>query len=235
MAADGSTLLADHVEPQSFWLEVEDPPPAAQVLARHGQDVPPAGRAAAPAQQRLGHGQDAFLGPVSPHWTALPERPQPSTARRCEEWSGRAVVLGATAAFLAAGNSAALLGELEPSLQQILMTALWVEAVVAVVCLVGVQSRDPGVIQRSEQRCLPVPAGPVNIALLAGLPLEVSRPESCSTLRTACGTSTIPAPTASTACAAWCGAAGRRRRTTAPSAKGASATSTTTVACSVGA
>lgn len=103
------------------------------------------------------------------HWTALPALPEP---RRDilfqEERKSRIVVPALVVICLVGVHASVFLGRMSLLWIWLFLVAAWVEAAVALVCLRGVLRADPGVIQRSVERCSPVPEGPVRELLLEG-------------------------------------------------------------------
>ena len=90
--------------------------------------------------------------------SALPPLPKPDPIRSREELGGIALVLSVVTGLAVCTHAAALIARREPALLWAALHALiGVEAVVAVGCLAGLMLSDPGVVERSEQTCLPLP------------------------------------------------------------------------------
>ena len=98
------------------------------------------------------------LGP-EPDWRELPPLPEPDTVRQRQQAAGGCLlVLGLTAAFVIATHLSVALGAMSPALPRVFLTLIYAEAAVALYCLNGLLCGDPGVIERSAEVCLPVPA-----------------------------------------------------------------------------
>lgn len=106
---------------------------------------------------------------VGLHWTVLPALTTPNLpAMRAQATAGCALVLGIVVACVSATHTAMALGDFEGPLLFLFLGTVWTAALVAVVCLSGLMFGDPGVIARSEERCMPVPNGPIREQLLTG-------------------------------------------------------------------
>lgn len=92
------------------------------------------------------------------HWSALPPLPEPQhDLKRAQARKGRMFVASCIAVCLV-GNAICIRSvELSLPWMVLVLSLLWSDAIVALVCLRGVQCADPGAIQRSEERCSPVP------------------------------------------------------------------------------
>ena len=124
-----------------------------------------------PGDVEVGEGRHARL-----HWQALPALPAPSLHEmRAQAAGGCTTVMSIIAACTGGTHAAVSLGALDDPFAPLLLALVWTWALGALGCLLGLLFGDPGVIQRSEARCSPVPAGPIRDALLAGRsPSEVS-------------------------------------------------------------
>ena len=88
------------------------------------------------------------------HWSALPPLPEPRyDKQRQESCAGCSLVIGIITACLAATHGSVALGDMPASFQPYFLAAIWTEALIAFVCLLGLMYSDPGVIQRCEDRC----------------------------------------------------------------------------------
>ena len=114
----------------------------------------------------------AAAGAASLLWTALPPLPEPrADVMRSQARGGTALVLGVIAACIAATHTAAAMEDgLEPPMPALFLVAVYAEAAVAIVCLLGLMRGDPGVIQRSAERCTPIPSDVASL-LATGSPL----------------------------------------------------------------
>jgi len=91
-------------------------------------------------------------------WNNLPPLPMPQyDVMRSQSRKGRLFVTACVATGLSVIHASVILGGLSLPVSQIILLAAWTEAVVALFCLVQVQRLDPGVIERSEERCSPLP------------------------------------------------------------------------------
>jgi len=104
--------------------------------------------------------------------SALPAMPPPRLrTMRTEAAGGCTTVLAIIALCLGGTHWSVLgLGEMENPLPPLFLCAIWAEALIACLCLVGLMFGDPGVVARSESRCWPVPDR-VSRLLRAGFPI----------------------------------------------------------------
>ena len=129
----------------------------------------PGGTLPLPAQDGTKLQEDAAL-----HWTLLPPLPQPLRDRmRSQAAVGCSLV--STIIFLCVfGTHKSLAdGNADAAVKQGFLVSVWAESAVAFACLLVVMFGDAGVIKRSEERCTPVPEGPLRDALLARRPLPL--------------------------------------------------------------
>ncbi|CAE8590375.1 unnamed protein product [Polarella glacialis] len=103
----------------------------------------------------------------------LPLLPKPDlTAMRTEGLTGCTLVCGLIAGCLTGTHTGASMmrGFVAPWLPAAFLVLIYLEAMVALLCLLGLMLGDPGVVERSEQTCLPIPAA-VAECLQAGKPM----------------------------------------------------------------
>eukprot|EP00929_Paragymnodinium_shiwhaense_P098363 TRINITY_DN59841_c0_g1_i1.p1 TRINITY_DN59841_c0_g1~~TRINITY_DN59841_c0_g1_i1.p1 ORF type:complete len:314 (+),score=20.76 TRINITY_DN59841_c0_g1_i1:214-1155(+) len=99
----------------------------------------------------------------------LPERNQ--SVRLSQAVGGCMLVLGIVGTCIAVMQSVAVLAtDLPEALRWLLLSLVYAEAGVAVICLIGLMVRDPGEVRRSLATCLPIPPA-VQEKLDAGQPL----------------------------------------------------------------
>ena len=153
----------------SMELEMSAMPDIAMTAVLHASPHPPdPAHTADRAEQEMPVTHTAGL-----HWTVLPALMAPNlNAMRAQATGGSALVLGVIAACVSATHTAVALGNVEGPLLFLLVGAVWSAAVVALVCLAGLMFGDPGVIARSEERCMPVPDGPIREQLMVGQTLS---------------------------------------------------------------
>lgn len=107
------------------------------------------------------------MNSVKLDWTLLPPQPRPRyDVVRLECLSGWAVVVTCSVVAVVIVDATVVLSELQESFQVVLCAAIRAETCLALLCLLGVQCASPGIIQRSEERCLPVPEGAIRGAIL---------------------------------------------------------------------
>jgi len=117
--------------------------------------------------ERLEEGLQATL-----EWTAYPALPTPNlTEMRGQATAGCTTVICIVALCVGATHGAVALGELDGVLPPLFLGAVWAAAGVALFCLAGLMFGNPGVIERSQERCTPLPDGPVRQRVLAGQPI----------------------------------------------------------------
>lgn len=90
---------------------------------------------------------------------ALPPMPTPDyKARRQQSTCGIAVVLGNILFFLGVTNAAVWPDGFDASSRWICLWLIYGEAIVALVCLAGLLFGDPGVVRRTKDTTMPLPA-----------------------------------------------------------------------------
>lgn len=104
----------------------------------------------------------------------LPPLPEPNRwEMRSESACGCGLVLGLIAVLVTATRhmTAKIAGHVNEAVRSTLFYAIHVEAILAMVCLLGLMWGDGGVVQRSRRTCFPVPPA-VLAALQAGSSLD---------------------------------------------------------------
>jgi len=103
------------------------------------------------------------------HYTGLPKLPPPRhDLMRAQFRKGCVIVTSCIAAALFVSHASVFFSEIDELLKSILLSTVWAEAGAAIFCLMMIKRVDPGVMQRGERRCTPVPVGPVQDMLLEG-------------------------------------------------------------------
>lgn len=88
----------------------------------------------------------------------LPPLPTPDYARQyVERARGCALVLSLILIFVSATTSILQAAQLNATFTWSCCGLIWAEAVVALVCLAGIQLGDPGELKRTRETCLPIP------------------------------------------------------------------------------
>jgi hypothetical protein len=110
---------------------------------------------AAAAEVLDGHAHGRADLPLS----ALPAMPPPRLMSMRTEAAGGCTTVLAIIGVCVGGThwSVLVLGKMDNALPPLFLSAIWAEALVAVLCLAGLMFGDPGVVERSELRCLPMP------------------------------------------------------------------------------
>lgn len=110
-------------------------------------------------------GKDAEQPMLDSNWEALlPPLPQPDGAMRTEEAAGMALVTVIVCACISGTHLGVWLMDFgDPShwislLATRLKILVYSEAALAFLCLAGLMFADPGVVKRSRETCLPLPA-----------------------------------------------------------------------------
>jgi hypothetical protein len=104
------------------------------------------------------------------HWTALPPMPSRHKGEMRSQACGGITVVMAIIAMCVGGTHFFTSG-MEGTPFFVLSVAVWAEAAVALLCLLGLMYGDPGELKRSEANCMPVPDGQIKDLLLRGQPL----------------------------------------------------------------
>ena len=137
-----------------------------------------------PGQQGPVHSPASGVAQLHPaqdlHWTNLPALPAPKLSdMRMQAAGGCITVISIIAVCISATHISAALGKMDLTLSYILFALIWAESALAFFCFLRLIYSDPGVIQRSEERCTPLPGGALREALLAGepIPADVSNSE----------------------------------------------------------
>ena len=91
--------------------------------------------------------------------SALPAMPPPRLMSMRTEAAGGCTTVLAIIGVCVGGThwSVLVLGKMGNPLPPLFLSAIWAEALVAFLCLAGLMFGDPGVVERSELRCLPMP------------------------------------------------------------------------------
>jgi len=91
--------------------------------------------------------------------SALPAMPPPRLmSMRTEAACGCTTVLAIIGVCVGGTHwSVLVLGKMDNPFPPLFLSAIWAEALVALLCLAGLMFGDPGVVERSELRCLPMP------------------------------------------------------------------------------
>jgi len=127
--------------------------------------------ALAPEGQREAERLEEGL-PATLDWTEYPALPTPNLSEmRGQATAGCTTVVCIIAMCVGATHGAVAMGKLDGALPPLFLGAVWAAAGVALFCLAGLMFGNPGVIQRSQERCTPLPDGPVRERLLAGQPI----------------------------------------------------------------
>ena len=156
-------------------MEMTELAGAQQQVAQHTTDAIAGVAPAAPPREEQRQQQAERLEEglqTSVHWSAYPAMPTPQLAEmRGQSMAGSATVLTITAVLVGATHAAVALGELDGFQPSLFLGAIWGAASVALLCLLGLMFGDPGVIERCEERCTPLPDGAVRERILSGQPI----------------------------------------------------------------
>eukprot|EP00434_Breviolum_minutum_P043668 symbB.v1.2.038938.t1/scaffold6249.1/size19653/4 len=88
----------------------------------------------------------------------LPPLPSPlRKVQRRQEMLGCALVLSITTFLVGATHAVSCIEELSFTFVWTCRGCIYAEAVLAVLCLIGLMLADPGIVQRSTETCLPMP------------------------------------------------------------------------------
>ncbi|KAL1504467.1 hypothetical protein AB1Y20_010872 [Prymnesium parvum] len=101
----------------------------------------------------------------------LPPMPPPERCEQCAESScGVTLVLALICVFVGLTQAAAT-SSMEKPKTWVFLGLIYAEAIVALVCLLGILCADPGTIQRSPSTCFPLPEQVAEL-VRAGRPIE---------------------------------------------------------------
>ena len=123
-------------------------------------------------QQQAERLEEGLQASVSVHWSTYPALPTPQLAvMRGQSLAGCTTVICIIAVCVGGTHGTVSLGKVNGPLTPLLLGGIWVAASIALLCLCGLMFGDPGVIKRCQERCVPLPDGPVREHISLGQPI----------------------------------------------------------------